>query len=155
MSGLKQAGNNWFDTLCEPLLAQGFKQSSIDPCLFIKPNCKLVVYVDDCLLFAKSDKVLDYIISFLQSEFNLTSEGDVRAFLGVDIQRTPDGHLELGRTGLKKNKLISLCGLECESNQHITPSIKILHANATGPEREQSWNYGSIIGMLNYLSTST
>jgi len=101
MYGLKQAGNNWFDTLCEPLLAQGFKQSSIDPCLFIKPNCKLVVYVDDCLLFAKSDEVLDSIISFLQSEFNLTSEGDVRAFLGVDIQRTPDGHLELG--ALKTN----------------------------------------------------
>lgn len=49
MYGLKQAGNNWFDTLKTSLLARGLTQSEIDPCLFIRPNCILVVYVDDCL----------------------------------------------------------------------------------------------------------
>jgi hypothetical protein len=33
--GLHQAGNNWFDKLCDSLLSRGFRQSSIDPCLFI------------------------------------------------------------------------------------------------------------------------
>jgi hypothetical protein len=95
MYGLKQAGNNWFDTLKESLITRGFKQSSIDPCLFIRSNCIIVVYVDDCLLFAKSDAVLDSIIASLQSKFNLTTEGDVGAFLGVDIHRNADGFLEL------------------------------------------------------------
>jgi hypothetical protein len=31
---LKQAGNNWFDTLKTSLLTRGFTQSAIDPCLF-------------------------------------------------------------------------------------------------------------------------
>jgi hypothetical protein len=95
MYGLKQAGNNWFDTLKESLLTRGFTQSSIDPCLFIRSNCIIVVYVDDCLLFAKSDEVLDSVIASLQSEFHLTTEGDVGAFLGVDIHRNAEGFLEL------------------------------------------------------------
>jgi len=63
MYGLKEAGNNWFDTLKESLLARGFTQSSIDPCLFIRANCITVVYVDNCLFFAKSDDVLDSLIA--------------------------------------------------------------------------------------------
>jgi hypothetical protein len=154
MYGLKQAGNNWFDTLKNSLLARGFTQSSIDPCLFIRSNCILVVYVDDCLLFAKSDEVLDSVVASLQSEFNLTSEGDVGAFLGVDIQRNIDGYLELVQPGLI-NKIISFCGLEDESNQHKTPSTDILHDDSNGAVREHTWNYRSMIGMLTFLSTST
>jgi hypothetical protein len=33
--GLHQAGNNWFDKLHDSLLSRGFRQSSIDSCLFI------------------------------------------------------------------------------------------------------------------------
>jgi len=41
MYGLKQAGNNWYDTLKQSLLTREFTQSSIDPCLFIRPDCHL------------------------------------------------------------------------------------------------------------------
>jgi hypothetical protein len=105
-------------------------------------------------LFAKSDEVLDSVIASLQSEFNLTSEGDVGAFLGVDIQRNDEGFLGLIQPGLI-SKIISLCGLENEYNQHKTPSTDILHEDSSGPEREHTWNYCSMIGMLTYLSTST
>jgi len=154
MYGLKQAGNNWFGTLKTSLLTRGFTQSAIDPCLFIRSNCILVVYVDDCLLFAKSDEILDSVVSSLQSEFNLTSEGNVGAFLGVDIRRTVDGYLELVQPGLIA-KIIALCGLESESNMHKTPATTILLNDPSDTAREHTWNYRSMIGMLTYLSTST
>jgi hypothetical protein len=91
------------------------------------------VYIDDFLLFAKLDEVLDSVISSLHSEFNLTLKGDVGAFLDVDIQRNADGFLELVQTGLI-TKIISLCGLENELNQHKTPSTDILCADSSGPE---------------------
>jgi hypothetical protein len=50
--------------------------------------------------FAKSDDVLDSLIASLKSEFNLTSDGDVGTFLGVDIQHTTKGLLVLVQTGL-------------------------------------------------------
>ncbi len=113
MHGLKQAGNNWFDTLKQSLLTREFSQSSIDPCLFVRPDCLIVVYVDDCLLFARSDTILDSVFSSLQKDFNLTSDGDVGAILGIDIQQNNESFLELTQTGLI-NKIISLCGLEGE-----------------------------------------
>jgi hypothetical protein len=154
MHGLRQAGNNWFDKLRDSLLTRGFRQSSIEPCLFIRPNCIIIVYVDDCLLFAREDSILDSLISSLKDEFNLTFEGDVGAFLGVDIKCTSDGNIELVQPGLI-NKIIHLCRLEDESNHHKNPATEILHADTAGPEREHGWNYRTIIGMLTYLSTST
>jgi len=152
--GLRQAGNNWFHKLCSSLLALGFHQSKNDPCLFIRNNCLIIVYVDDCLLFAKTDDILDSVISSLKANFNLTSQGDVGAFLGIDIKHTTDGNLELVQPGLI-SKIITLTGLEEESNEHRTPATAILHADPKGPDREHTWNYRTIIGMLTYLSSST
>jgi hypothetical protein len=33
-----------------------------------------------------------------------------------------------------------------------TPDTEILHANKDGLERQESWNYPSVIGQLNYLA---
>ncbi len=154
MYGLKQAGNNWFHHLRQSLLDRQFIQSAIDPCLFIRNNCIIIIYVDDCLLFAPSDDILDSLITSLQQDFQLTTEGDVGAFLGIDIVRNSDGYLELTQTGLIQ-KIISYCGLESESNEHKTPAAAILHADPIGQPRLQDWNYRTAIGMLTYLSTST
>jgi hypothetical protein len=36
-----------------------------------------------------------------------------------------------------------------------TPATTILHADKEGLERQESWNYSSIIGQLNYLAQSS
>jgi hypothetical protein len=88
----------------------GFWQSIVDPCLFLHPDCILVVYVDDCLLFSKEPTMLDDLIGLLQKEFILTIEGDVGTFLGIDIKRHPDGKLELLQPGLIQ-KIVMDCAL--------------------------------------------
>jgi hypothetical protein len=110
--------------------------------------------MDDCLIFAKSDEGLDGIVSALEKEFVLTSEGSVGAYLGIDIRCTPDGFLELMQTGLI-NKIIAACGLQDQSAEHHTPATMILTADSDGLPREHSWNYRSLLGMLNYLASST
>lgn len=149
--GLCQAGNNWFTKLCGSLLAMKFRQSVNDPCLFIRSDC--IIVVDDCLIFAKEDSTLDSVIDNLHSNFNLTSQGRVGVFLGINIKRTPDNNLELVQPGLIS--IISYVGLENESNEHKAPATTILHPDESCLEREHSWNYCKVIGMLTYLSTST
>jgi hypothetical protein len=83
--GLHQASNNWFDMLRDSLLSHGFQQSSIDPCLFICQDIVSNVYIYDCLVFAKTDKTLDTFIALLQSDFNLTFDGDVGTFLFIQF----------------------------------------------------------------------
>jgi hypothetical protein len=152
--GLRQAGNVWFDKLRDSLLCRGFTQSQIDPCLFYRKDCIFIVYVDDCLLFSPSDTVLDNLINSLQSEFKLTHEGDVGAYLGIDIKRHQNGSMELSQPGLIQ-KIISAAGLEENSATHDTPVTTLLHDDTTGPDREHTWNYRAVIGMLNYLASST
>ena len=154
MYGLKQAGNNWFDALKASLLSLNFRQSDYDPCLFIRNNCLVLVYVDDCLIFGKDPAILDSVIDSLKSVFVLTSQGTVGAYLGIDIKKTSDGFIELTQTGLIQ-KIISACGLQDQSAEHQVPATTILSADLEGPLREHSWNYRSLIGMLNYLASST
>jgi len=45
------------------------------------------VYVDDCLIFSKSDAVNNTLMQELSNDFLLQDEGDVNAFLGVQIKK--------------------------------------------------------------------
>jgi hypothetical protein len=50
LHGCKQGAHNWFKHLTKGLWKRGFVQSKTDTCLFLRKDCILVVYVDDCLL---------------------------------------------------------------------------------------------------------
>ena len=50
--GLKQAAQNFYQHLKQKLLAQGFRESKLDVCLFLHNNMIVLVYVDDCIFFA-------------------------------------------------------------------------------------------------------
>jgi hypothetical protein len=136
MYGLKQASHNWYNRLQEELLSIGFIQSKIDKCLFMRHDCVIVIYVDDCLLFSAHDTVLDGILAHLHKSFKITSEADIGAYVGLDIRRTAEGHMEITRPGLI-NKVISICGLENESNEHRTPADCILQAISSQAEPRQ------------------
>lgn len=106
---LCQASKNWFNQLCSSLITYGSLQSLVEPCLFTKSDCIIIIHVNDCLLFVKIEAILDSIITSLQSEFNITPQDDVGAFLSLHIQCTPDVYLELTQPSLI-SKIISLCG---------------------------------------------
>ena len=52
--GLKQAGRNWWLKLAEGLKDMGFKPSQADPCVHLRNDAVILVYVDDCLIFSRS-----------------------------------------------------------------------------------------------------
>ena len=155
--GLKQASHNWHNLLNAGLIKLGFKQSEYEPCLFLKNGIICVVYVDDTLFFAKDDNVIDTHISKLKDQgFDLTEEGDVTAFLGVEVKKNKDGTITMTQTGLIDN-ILNLLGLvKNVSTKHKTPaSSPPLHSDKDGAEREMKWSYRSAIGMLIYLARNT
>ena len=156
MYGLKQASYNWHNLLKAGLLKLGFKQSIHEPCLFLKDGILCVVYVDDTLFFAKSDSIIDQHISKLRKlNFDLTEEGEVTQFLGVEIVKDQNGHITMTQTGLIDN-VIELLGLTGDSKQHKTPAVSPpIHPDEQGAQREMNWSYRSAIGMLMYLARNT
>ncbi len=134
--GTKQAARSWFLHLRDGLLAQGFQQSSIDPCLFFCHDCILVVYTDDCLIFGPSAPQVQVVIQSLQSNFLLKDEGEVKDFLGIRVHRDPTTRtITLTQPGLIDSVLTDLGLLSTDNRpvQHkFTPATSILHPDMEG-----------------------
>ena len=101
--GQKQAGRVWNQYLVRKLVKElGFQQSSVDECVFYRGSTLYVLYTDDSLLAGPDKAEIDRIIEELQSKAKLaiTMEGDLADFLGVSIDRRPDGTIHLSQPHL-------------------------------------------------------
>ncbi len=59
-----------------------------DPCLFMNETIVAIVYVDDILIYGKSEAEIDKLIECLKSnDIALHKEGTAEGYLGVDIQK--------------------------------------------------------------------
>eukprot|EP00977_Amphora_coffeiformis_P026915 scaffold31639_cov199-Amphora_coffeaeformis.AAC.1 len=62
--GEQRAANLWYNKIRKSLVDElGFKVSDFDPCLFIRKDCLLCLYVDDAILHAREDKTLDEVLN--------------------------------------------------------------------------------------------
>ena len=81
--GLKDGQGTWHEHIKAGLKEQGFCQSTVDPCLFIKHKVLLVLYIDDAAFFSPNAKDIDDEIVFLQKSFDMTDEGKLQDYLGT------------------------------------------------------------------------
>jgi hypothetical protein len=89
----------------------------------------IVIYTDGCLLYAKDTSTIDEFLKILRNEYKRTLNNPYL---------TENANIHEGRL---KNM--------------PTPATAILHSNKDGLECQESWNYPSLIGQLNYLSQKT
>ena len=148
----------WYKKLRVGLEARGFKPSERDPCLFLSPDIMVMIYVDDVVFVSRSTKKIDAIIkSFVDEgdcyEWEMTKEGDLKEFLGIDIHHNDKGHWKLTQTGLIK-KVLEAAGME-DCNTKPTPATTALGKDANGADREETWGYASVVGMLMYLANNS
>ena len=105
--GLKVAPKLWFEHLKRGLVELGFKSSSYDECLLYREGMLLVVFVDDCGLAVSDPSMIDWFVNELRKQgFELQVEGNFTAFLGVALDRLPDGSIHLHQSGLIKKILL-------------------------------------------------
>ena len=83
----------------------------------------------------------------------LTIEGDLEDFPGVNIDRTSIGAIHLTQPHLIDSILQDLRLKKGESKCKDTPmkSSTILNKSKDSPEFDQSFNYRSVIGKMKYL----
>jgi hypothetical protein len=159
--GLRQAPRTFFEKLRAGLLERGWTQSLIDPCLFLKSGMMCVVYVDDTIFAAANIDDIEREIASLgisidaqAHTFALRNEGEVSAFLGIQIEKKGHNEFLLTQTGLIDKILAATKMTEC--NGCDTPStIDPLHTDKDGEPFNEEWAYDGIVGMLMYLSGNT
>ena len=160
--GLKDAAHNWFQMLSQGLCGNKleFKQSAIDPCVFLRKNAIILTWVDDCIIFSKDLSVVKQTVDILKQDFDVELEedingGDVSRYLGMVIDRAEDKSFEIKQPFLIE-RILNLLELDDKVNSKSTPVVKpLLHKDKDADPRVRKWKYRSAIGMLNYLLASS
>jgi hypothetical protein len=158
--GLKQSARDW-NLLCRNYLLEiGFEQSLADPCLFTKPDSKLMllVYVDDILAAAPTSKEVSWFGKTLHKRFNSKDLGGVSKVLGIRITRDrrnkaiyldQEQYLDsvLKRFGITQGKHKKKCIPLADYSQ--------LRPTQPDDERTDITEYQQIIGSLMYAMVHT
>jgi hypothetical protein len=152
--GLKQAPRTWFIRFTSFLSKLGFHGSKSDTSLFVfksgKSSAYLLLYVDDIILTASSQALLQHIISRLKSEFAMSDLGQLQHFLGISVQHTPDGlvlHQDQYAAELLSQANMSNC------NTCLTPAdTKSKPSISDGKPLANATEYRSLAGALQYLT---
>jgi hypothetical protein len=100
--GLIQASCSWYKLLTTILLKLGFKQSVHDPCLLLRDDCLIVLYMDDCCIFSPNSVIIDELINTLRSvhSLELSDPAPIKDFLRIHIEKQSDGTIHLTQQGL-------------------------------------------------------
>lgn len=157
--GLKQAANSWNEAINEILLTFGFKRSTTDNCLYFKRFddgnwCIILIYVDDILITATDENIVNQVQKDISSTFEIKSLGEIKNYLGIEVERRD------GTYYIKQEKYIKKIAEEFGLNDAKISKIPI----DPGYEREQQNNvsylqsnkkYQKIIGSLLYVAINT
>jgi len=93
--GLKQAPRVWYDRLSNFLIKNDFKRGQVDTTLFRRTLEKdiLVVqmYVDDIIFGSNNASLCKEFPKLIQDEFEMSMMGELKFFLGIQINKCKDG----------------------------------------------------------------
>ena len=107
--GGKDAGRVWYLYLRAKLEKIGFSASENDECVFFKGRVMYVLYTDDSILAGPDPKELDDVLRQIRAVgLEVTSEGGLDDFLGVNIDRKEDGSVHLTQPRLIQSILEDL-----------------------------------------------
>lgn len=157
--GQVQAGRVWNDYLKEKLTNElGFVQSNHDECVFFRGSTMYVLYTDDSILAGPDKKEIEQIIRDIRAaKLDITEEGDLQDFLGINIERRKDGTIHLTQPHLI-DQILKELRLDKEGTKaKSTPAAcsKILGRHSESPDFDGAFDYRSVIGKLNYLERGT
>ena len=89
--GLRQAPRAWYQNIDDFFKSCGLIRSCEDFSLYLSPTLAIVLYVDDILLFAKDAGEIVGMKKNLKREYKMVDLGELRQFLGLQVQRNRPG----------------------------------------------------------------
>ena len=142
-----------------------FKQSQVDPSLFIYRHQEeyiyMVIYVDDSLYFGSSAEVEEKFTTAMAKRFKLELQGWSHWFLGTRLYRDNDGSYILDQENYIKHMLNRYCGKQSPwglpPEQNTPAPIDYVYTTANRPstdaEREEIENKFKGLSMASAVSS--
>jgi hypothetical protein len=156
--GLKQGQRCWNQKLDDMLQKAGFNCSEqrADICVYVKtgPDNELtilLVYVDDILVASNCESSSTAIKKELMAAFDIRDLGELKLFLGIQVERTKDGGYFLHQSKHAQD-ILEYFGMEnCNSVQTPMDLKKSLKKRTLDERQSDQDEYRTGIGALLYL----
>lgn len=156
--GLKQAARAWNQLIHSVLLDNNFVQSEADSCMYVRGEwpsiCYLLIYVDDILVITKSPKTVADVMQMLNSHFEMKDLGDVKQYLGLEIEQDEDGNYSICQSSYIK-KILSENGLTAAKGSEMALSPSYMKGGGNETILIDSSQYQKVIGCLLFVSVNS
>lgn len=160
--GLKQSARYWFRTMEKKLKKIGFSRSSMDHGLFYQNGVWILLYVDDLLIAARTQRQVNKVKLQIFETFDGKDLGPVSFFLGVKITRDRATRtIYLSQQGYIE-KLLKDCGMDsCNTNNKSPLSKSQYEALMVPPPSEhrasaaERTEFQRMVGYILYAAMQT
>ena len=156
--GLKQSSRCWNVEFSKAMDEFKFVRSQSDPCVYIgamPETIYMALYVDDGLVFARSKRTIDKLLTMLGEKFQVKTVNS-SCFIGVEIVQRSDGSIFLHQRGYIE-RVLDKYGM-ADSKSKATPS-EVGHQLNDVKDSEQeavdSTIYSQAVGSLLYCAQAT
>lgn len=154
--GLKQSAKCWNDKVNTILLNLGFVRSDNDFCLYsmvcVENKLYLLVYVDDIILAGNNLVLMDNIKQKLAKELDLKDKGELKHFLGLEIDyNRENGILKLGQSRYIESLLKRFNCMDCNpTSLPVDPKLNLILGDNTATKTTTK-PFRQLVGCLMYL----
>jgi hypothetical protein len=153
--GLKQSGREWNKEFNTKIKTHSYRRLISDPCIYIRWDGNefaiITVWVDDLMLFASSDKMMDHMKNAIKSQWEATDMGQPSKIIGIEITFKNDtviiSQQKYIENLLKKENMADANPVAMPMDSHIqlTPNPELNEPN-------RSNSYAKLIGELQYIA---
>jgi Reverse transcriptase (RNA-dependent DNA polymerase) len=153
--GLKQAPHIWYLYLCGIIIDLGFVALESDPCIYIRGQLLVAVYVDDIKVVGNQQDC-EAFYRELAKHIKVENQGPIKSFLGIDVIQDWDKHLIAINQSAYIDYLLADAGLSDakSAGSPLDPSLPLLKAKP-GDKMANEKYYQHVTGSLNHLAVYT
>jgi hypothetical protein len=159
--GGRNSGKIWNDYLTKGLKEIGFKQSTIDDCVFYRGKVIFLCYVDDGILASPDASLIDKAIEDLsnpikaKAKFTIEDQGDIEDYLGINFEQQEDGKIKLSQPHLIQQIITEVGIKKTDTRAILAAPSKLLKRDEKAPAFRCPFNYRRVIEKLNFLEKSS
>lgn len=157
--GLKQSPRCWSKAFTEFMMEIGFKQSTSDPCVFVRSRQELeilAVYVDDLILITESTESMNELKIALKERYKMKDMGELSYILGISVIQDKEKNCVFLHQKHYIEAMLQKYGMG-NANPVATPAdanVKLRKSDGVSKPVHQ-YTYQSMVGSLLYAAMAT
>ena len=154
--GLPDSGRAYYKGYSSHLIGNGYVRSSSDPCLFLRFNNEdrtyIWIHVDDTFVASTSHLELERLQDVLKKKYEITFNADVSSFLGIHIEKTPEGNCRLSQPKLLKELFEEFKPWQLPGTSKALSPMRLEGSRSKNQTEFPSRKYLHLLGILLYLT---